>query len=449
VYCIVFSFQVFAATGTSIMGEALLGKEPVPSVFQQFLDRRAPHKATLLEEVAFAQEIHVQAPGRSATFDTISPESIVTDLRHWPQDGQDRPLDSAKGISVDWLLDVFFQLPFLQRLAAIGCQLWFVRKVCVNELLRRYDIHAGPLVDHVDTLHDATIQNLDSQQRQQQQQQRPMVRHTATVFVSYTGRFLLSHLVELLEQLRGEYIWFDVFCVDQFAWTGRRDSAQVDEYRKQLIDNLSTQIAKIGRLVLLLEKWDDTMYTLRQAWVLWEVFNAANVTGVDFAILMPQEEREKFLYSLVHDFRRIQLALSDIQCEEATSEDEEGRQQIVQIMATMGYDCVNKMVIEQVRSWYQQIGHAHVQTLENNDNNNTSSNDNTQDAAFRNSFASMLHSQGKLDEAEPLYLAALHLRRRVLGRHHPKTIDCINNLGNFCDGTKAGWIWPNRFTWKH
>ena len=44
-------------------------------------------------------------------------------------------------------------------------------------------------------------------------------------------------------------------------------------------------------------------------------------------------------------------------------------------------------------------------------------------------LASELHTQGKFDEAEPLYREALDVRRATLGARHPGTLVSINNLG--------------------
>jgi len=42
-----------------------------------------------------------------------------------------------------------------------------------------------------------------------------------------------------------------------------------------------------------------------------------------------------------------------------------------------------------------------------------------------NNLAALYQSQGKYDEAEPLYVECLKLRREVLGDNHPDTL-CIN-----------------------
>jgi len=45
-------------------------------------------------------------------------------------------------------------------------------------------------------------------------------------------------------------------------------------------------------------------------------------------------------------------------------------------------------------------------------------------------LAMVLQAQGKLKEAEPLYIEALERRRRTLGDTHPDTLNSINNLAS-------------------
>jgi tetratricopeptide (TPR) repeat protein len=51
-----------------------------------------------------------------------------------------------------------------------------------------------------------------------------------------------------------------------------------------------------------------------------------------------------------------------------------------------------------------------------------------------NNLASLLQSQGKSDEAEPMYRQALALREKVLGKEHPDTLTSMNNLAGLLEG---------------
>ena len=193
-----------------------------------------------------------------------------------------------------------------------------MRKVCIIELLRRVGVSSGPFVESAKQFDEAMMQNGSIQATEAG---RPIV-DKATLFLSYTGRYELFNFLELLEQMRGEYIWMDLFCVDQFAWTGQKDSERIVQLRKELIDGLEQQIRDIGKVALMMEKWDEVLYTVGQVWVLWEVFNTAEAK-VEFTILMTAEEKQRYLESFkgAEKFPRIQKALGDIDCSKAQSED--------------------------------------------------------------------------------------------------------------------------------
>ena len=43
------------------------------------------------------------------------------------------------------------------------------------------------------------------------------------MFVSYTGRYKFRFFAENLQGLKGKHLWTELFCVDQFAWSGGKD----------------------------------------------------------------------------------------------------------------------------------------------------------------------------------------------------------------------------------
>ena len=158
----------------------------------------------------------------------------------------------------------------MATLSKADCNLFFVREVCVIQLLQaRLDIWSGPLVNHVEVLHksldDATKASFRGG---------AIIHELPTLFLSYTGRYSFSQFIQVLEKIRGEYIWTNVFCVDQFAWTGQSKSQAVTQLRNDLINGLPEQIQSIKRIVLVLENWDQVRDTLNQIWVRSEVFHA-------------------------------------------------------------------------------------------------------------------------------------------------------------------------------
>ena len=49
-------------------------------------------------------------------------------------------------------------------------------------------------------------------------------------------------------------------------------------------------------------------------------------------------------------------------------------------------------------------------------------------ATSLNNLAALYYSQGRYEEAEPLYLEALDLRKQLLGDNHPDVAQSLNNL---------------------
>ena len=53
-----------------------------------------------------------------------------------------------------------------------------------------------------------------------------------------------------------------------------------------------------------------------------------------------------------------------------------------------------------------------------------------------NNLALLYQNQGRHDEAEPLYVKTLEVRRRVLGEKHPKTLLSMKRLAKFYESGK-------------
>jgi tetratricopeptide (TPR) repeat protein len=47
-----------------------------------------------------------------------------------------------------------------------------------------------------------------------------------------------------------------------------------------------------------------------------------------------------------------------------------------------------------------------------------------------NNLASLYDNQGKYEEAEPLFIQALELRKQLLGENHPDTASSLSNLAS-------------------
>lgn len=98
------------------------------------------------------------------------------------------------------------------------------------------------------------------------------VQDRPTVFLSCTGRDKLSNIIEVLSQLRVEYIWIYISCVNQCAWTFLNRREELKIFRKRLMDELEHNIRRSNNTVLFLEYWNDTFATVDHIWVMWEIF---------------------------------------------------------------------------------------------------------------------------------------------------------------------------------
>ena len=401
------------------------GETTSQSQFGEWLEKVGT-KSTLEQQISFARELYgescleepTHATGNSRTTSEMIQMLTQRDLSMAEASSS---LMSKAGVSVDWILDVFCRIPFIATLLKADCNMFLLREVCVIQLLQaRLDIWSGPLVNHVEVLHESLDDVTKASFRGG-----AITKELPTLFLSYTGRYSFSKFIQILEQVRGEYIWLDVFCVDQFAWTGQGKSQAVMQLRKDLINGLPEQIESIKRIALVLEKWDQVLHTLEQIWVLWEVFNAVQVKA-SAQILMSQAELKGFLTAVSVGDEKVQQSLGNIKTKikttEAKSYDNVARVEILNKMETVGHYTVNCEVTKWVRNWYCDKVIAF--------GTKTTTKDVTRQHTLHsvNSMACFLHNQGKLSQAEPLYREALSSRRSALGDDHPDTLTSINNM---------------------
>lgn len=356
---------------------------------------------TLPQQVALAMELYDSAygPHHLQQPDRYSVSDIIRNMKN----AETHPdgLVSWTGVSVDWVLDHFFRTKYVQKLVEYRCELWFVRKVCIPEYIRREKnnrVWSGALVSHLED----------------------DVKGKATTFLSYTGRYKLSCLVDMLTSLRGEYIWFDLFCVDQFAWTGRNESAAVEQMKKNLTDGLGGNIATISKTVLVLESWRDVNYTLGQIWVLWEIYNTAKV-GANFSILLADNELHDFLFTLGNrPLDEVESALASINVEYSHASDNGDRENILNEMRKIGFHGVNRTVSASIRDWFVQVANNFIQ-------------ENQADHHFRSNLGRLLLFEGRLIDGTSHLEDNWKSLRETRGEDHAETLMA---QGNYALGLK-------------
>lgn len=380
-------------------------------------------KTTLPQQVELAKTLYNQAEGQS---DETPAADIIAKFENATYDT--RTLVCWKGISVEWFLDVFCKSKFVLLLAKYGCELWFVRKVCIIEMLRRHGVQSGALIESVHVLQKTTTSDEKHVGGKKTKKRDELsLTKTATTFLSYTGRYKLSFFIEILEKLKGEYLWMDLFCVNQFAWTGQGRAQKMVEFRDTLVNDLQAQIRTINSTVLLLEKWNDAFATVGQLWVLWEVFNSVEAKA-KFAVLLPESETNLFLDAVGsgnQDFHDIMASLASIDCNRAKAADDNDRNSILTRMKREkeGLPRVSQVVSAKMRGWLAETALTYYRSIAGQGI------DQGLACQYLNNTAILFEDLGRLSEAEALHKEALAGREQAFGQEHDFTFESVNNLG--------------------
>ena len=397
--------------------------EPVESDFDKFVSRwpnkRPPRQELIKLAEQLCDEAHHLPRGQEGASKSINaPDS------KGKQVGGDGPTVcrvSWDGVSPDWFIDVFMKTPEVQQFLRFGCRMWFIRGFGIKEMLQRRGVFSGPFVDHIDMFFP-----MDQEPgRETKPDEIQESGSQATAFISFTGFYTLEHFAELVghDDLRGRYLWIDTFCVDQFAWTERKDNEMI-QFKKNFMHELREKIGRIGFTALMLDQWDDLMSTLGQIWVIWEMFSTAD-SEVELKVLFRGSEHDRFVQEGLGGeigFSNISKAMSTIDSRKAGSSQIEDKTLILEIMeGTGGVIQVNTQVCECMRDWLVNTGRAYLEKRRKLGHSVL---------GLANNMAALLSEQGKLDEAEPLKREELNACRVQLGDKHPNTLTSINNLAN-------------------
>lgn len=371
--------------------------------------------------------------------------------KHEYYDDPKSPLDSWEGISVDWFQNVFMELPEVKNMMEFGCRMWFLRYAGIKVIMKRRNIPSGPLVEHLEVLGTSNISGT------------PIKSKKATTFVSFTGSYTIKHFSELLQKLSGHFVWIDTFCVNQFAWTERRDD-DIKAFKRNFMTRLRSMIDEIGSTALMLEQWDNWMSTLGQVWVIWEIFSTADSPKADLIVLLSDEEHERFVeFGLrrQEQFDSLQIALASIDANKADAFDTVDKIVILKEMKKKGgVSMVNTRVMEQMRKWLVATGRTRLErdratgelcsVLTNNlallyrdmgdyvtavsllrDTLTMDQVDLEAELTTLGNLAIVLKDMNQLDEARELYRQALHCSQQTFGDIHESTLFHKRNMALF------------------
>lgn len=411
--------------------------DSMPSPFQKWMEEHGqpPEEpgglfaTTTLQQFQLATELCNQAEGTS--FKTT--QEVIDNLKQTGfSDYENMNLVRWEGLSVTWFLDVFCQTKSFQRMVNFGCEIWFVRRVGILEILRRLQkpkgsgrVSSGTLVDHV-TCFSCDEEDIATP-RDDTVKQRP------TVFVSYTGRCRLDFLLESLGKLREEYIWMDVFCVDQFAWTLQQE--RIMTFRDDLIDGLRANIEAIGHTVLLMEKWDNAMHTLNQIWVLWEIYNT-HISGAKFHVILSLSEKNRLLVDVTGGkIEKMSANFSSIDLQNAVAENELDCAAILRELNMQDDElyAASCTVSDSVRHWLCDYldGYGRFALQELEVQTQVTREERINLLTFCSNNAAILSYQGRDNRAEFFFRTALEGYRTFLGSKDDDTLRALTNYATY------------------
>lgn len=364
-------------------------------------------KPSLLQQIEFARLHLAHLPCENTTSTSTGTLS----------DGAEQSMQSLcswRGVHISWFLQSFMKTDESQQFALLGCRMWLFRNICIIEMMERRGIWSGSLIDNLDDF-ERSDEDMSCDH-----QDKPAVSE-ATVFVSYTGSFTLSHFAAQLELLpKDSYIWVDFLCVDQFAWTRRKDKEMM-EFKKVFMHDLRKKIGRIGKTTLMLGRWDNLMPTIGKIWVLWELFSTVD-SKADLSVLLSDGEQQRMIEDALSSesgFHEISKSLATIDATEATAWCQDDKKLILDLMKENdGIFNVNATIIATMRTWLLESAYAATDDI-------TSTN-----LRVVGNLAKLVSDCGRWDEARSLNQLVLDKTIKISGKYCAKAARAMNNLAN-------------------
>ena len=146
--------------------------------------------------------------------------------------------------------------------------------------------------------------------------------------------------------------------------------------------------------------------------------------GRRLSVQLPPTEAADFEAALVTEFDAIATAVSRVDSRRAvcfTPDDEAMIHDAIERRLTGGHRGLDALLAEALRGWLASRGRAALAQLPEEERGTSK---------LLNNLGRLLHDQGDLQGAAPLFREALAARRSTLGDTHPDTLTSINNLGS-------------------
>ena len=243
----------------------------------------------------------------------------------------------------------------------------------------------------------------------------------ANVFLSHAYDYAFLDAVDAAEAWASRqsearstfYFYFDLLVVNQH---GQNGVVSFDVLR----DEFGGGVRGIGNTLFLLDFKNPV--SLSRAWCVFELA-VSLVSKARFEVIMPPRDEAAFQDMLENNYDDLIYKTCAVDVEKARAFCPDDLTNITRMIKEEfgGFLVVNQLVVGAMGEWMASAGQAALARLKGDDRSSSQ---------LIARLASLLRDQGKLSEAEPLYIEALEGRRLVLGNDHPNTLNSIFNLAN-------------------
>lgn len=243
---------------------------------------------------------------------------------------------------------------------------------------------------------------------------------TATILICHSWSYIFLDMVAAVRyhanEMPGAVLWIDLFSSNQHK---HFLSLNVETWLGMFRDAIS----RFGETMLvLLTPWreGEVLAPLTRSWCLFEIYLTMEVRGNFQVAIDPYKQRE-FIKMLQSNFKVVSQLIANFDSAKGVSTiPEEGAKVLELIKTTVGFDNLNIMIFEMLRDWLAGVIEGALAS--NFPDKNT--------LGLKNSLGQLLQDQGRVDEAEKLYLDCYILQLEQLGPDHPQTLDTMDLLAD-------------------
>ena len=184
----------------------------------------------------------------------------------------------------------------------------------------------------------------------------------ATALLSYSWGYKVAEVSAALSSWAGRtsrslthtYIWICSLCLNQYR-LGVGESATPEDLAAEFGD----RVIAIGRILPLLEPWDDPGY-VKRAWCLFELYTAIRLhREVDVDIILSPKQAQAFRAAMVSKgYSVVDGALQQIHAESATASVKADLEAIRDLIRGYpgGFETLNETVKQRLQQWFESQG---------------------------------------------------------------------------------------------